>query len=86
MSVSQCQCVSVSVAVAKSMNTSVISRRRPLSHIDININIKNKMANVYPVVDAAVPEVKVEIQDKLHKGSCTYYVITFGGPERPPPM
>ena len=65
MSVSQCQCVSVSVAVAKSMNTSVISRRRPLSHIDINI--KNKMANVYPVVDAAVPEVKVEIQDKLHK-------------------
>ena len=20
-----------------------------------------------------------------HKGSCTYYVITFGGPERPPP-
>ena len=65
MSVSQCQCVSVSVAVAKSMNTSVISRRRPLSHIDINI--KNKMANVYPVVDAAVPEVKVENQDKLHK-------------------
>ena len=67
MSVSQCQCVSVSVAVAKSMNTSVISRRRPLSHIDININIKNKMANIYPVVDAAVPEVKVENQDKLHK-------------------
>ena len=65
MSVSQCQCVSVSVAVAKSMNTSVISRRRPLSHIDINI--KNKMANVYPVVDAAVPEVKVENQNKLHK-------------------
>ena len=21
-----------------------------------------------------------------NKGSCTYYVITFGGPERPPPM
>ena len=24
-------------------------------------------------------------QTILHKGSCTYYVITFGGPERPPP-
>ena len=22
---------------------------------------------------------------KANKGSCTYYVITFGGPERPPP-
>ena len=21
----------------------------------------------------------------VNKGSCTYYVITFGGPERPPP-
>ena len=21
-----------------------------------------------------------------YKGSCTYYVITFGGPKRPPPL
>ena len=25
--------------------------------------------------------------EAFHKGSCTYYVITFGGPERPlPPL
>ena len=27
-----------------------------------------------------------DLASNLIKGSCTYYVITFGGPERPPPM
>ena len=38
-----------------------------MSPIELSWTAKNKMANVYPVVDAAVPEVKVENQDKLHK-------------------
>ena len=29
----------------------------------------------------SIPKTKT----KTNKGSCTYYVITFGGPERPPP-